>query len=205
MTEEQAIEFVTLNEYPDYEILNHYPFTIRRKDNKYVVKETINKSNGYPSVNLNGNKIDKHRIIAKQFISNDDPEHKTQVDHISKDRTDYHLSNLRWVSASENNRNASSRNGVKYEFVDDIPDDAIVITHYDMKKERRVFAEKEYYYYYNEETEEDIFYQRITDEVYRIMYINTAKGGRKFIVTRDVNHTKTKFYIHTFKQQYGLD
>ena len=205
MTEEQVIDFVTINEYPDYEILNQYPFTIRRKDNHYEVKERVNKSNGYPSVNLNGNKIDKHRIIAKQFISNDDPKHKTQVDHISKDRTDYHLSNLRWVSASENNRNASSRNGVKYEFVDDIPDDAIVITHYDMKKERRVFAEKEYYYYYNEETEEDIFYQRITDEVYRIMYINTAKGGRKFIVTRDVNHTKTTFYIHTFKQQYGLD
>ena len=75
MTEEQAIEFVTINEYPEYEILNQYPFTIRRKDNHYEVKERVNKSNGYPSVNLNGNKIDKHRIIAKQFISNDDREY----------------------------------------------------------------------------------------------------------------------------------
>ena len=203
MTEEQVIDFVTLNEYPDYEILNDFPYTIRRKDNHYVVKECINKSDGYVSVNINGNKINKHQIIAKQFLPN--PNNLPQVDHLNKDRSDYHLSNLRWVSVRENMRNKSSNNGVSYEFIDNIPDEAIVITHYDLKKERRVFAEKEYYYYYNEETEEDIFYQRITDEVYRIMYINTAKGGRKFIVTRDVNHTKTTFYIHTFKQQYGLD
>ena len=203
MTEQQAIEFVTINEYPDYEILNDFPYTIRRKDNHYEVKECINKSNGYASVCINSNKINKHQIIAKQFLPN--PNNLPQVDHLNKDRSDYHLSNLRWVSVRENMRNKSSNNGVSYEFIDNIPDEAIVITHYDLKKERRVFAEKEYYYYYNEETEEDIFYQRITDEVYRIMYINTAKGGRKFIVTRDVNHTKTTFYIHIFKQQYGLD
>ena len=203
MTEEQAIEFVTINEYPDYEILNDFPYTIRRKDNHYVVKECINKINGYASVCINSNKINKHQIIAKQFLPN--PNNLPQVDHLNKDRSDYHLSNLRWVSVRENMRNKSSNNGVSYEFIDNIPDEAIVITHYDLKKERRVFAEKEYYYYYNEETEEDIFYQRITDEVYRIMYINTAKGGRKFIVTRDINNKKTTFYIHIFKQQYGLD
>ena len=205
MTAEQAIEFISINEYQDYEILNQYPFTIRRKDNHYVVKETINKSNGYPSVNLNGNKIEKHRIIAKQFIPNDDPEHKKYVDHINKDRTDYHLENIRWCTSSDNNRNASKRNGVEYEFVSDIPEDAIVIDHYQMTKERREFNSKEYYYYFNEDTNEDIFYQRITDEVYRIMYINTAKGGRKCIITRDVNRKKIPLYIHSFKQQYGLD
>ena len=205
MAAEQAIEFISINEYQDYEILNQYPFTIRRKDNYYVVKETINKSNGYPSVNLNGNKINKHQIIAKQFIPNDDPEHKKYVDHINKDRTDYHLENIRWCTSSDNNRNASKRNGVEYEFVSDIPEDAIVIDHYQMTKERREFNEKEYYYYFNEDTNEDIFYQRITDEVYRIMYINTAKGGRKFIMTRDVNRKKTPLYIHSFKQQYSLD
>ena len=126
-------------------------------------------------------------------------------DYLQKDRTDYHLSNLCWVSASENSRNKSSNNGVSYEFVDEIPDVAIAITHYDMKKERRYFAENKYYYYYDEETEEDIFYEQITDEVYRIMHINTAKGGSKCIKTRDINNTRTTFYIHTFKQQYGLD
>ena len=102
-------------------------------------------------------------------------------------------------------RNASSRNGIAYEFIDNIPDDAIVITHYNLKKERRYFTENEYYYYYDDETKEDIFYQKITDEVYRIMHINTAKGGLKCIMTRDINHKKTTLYIRSFKQKYGLD
>ena len=203
MATEQAIEFIPLAQYPDYEILNAHPFTIRRKDNHYEVKERINKSNGYPSVCINGDKIDKHRIIAKQFIPN--PDNLKFIDHKNKDRTDYHLENLRWCTSSDNNKNATSRNGIVYEFVDDIPDDAIEITNYDMTKERREFNSREYYYYFDEEVGEDKFYQRITDDIYRVMYINTAKGGRKFIMTRDVNRKKTHLYIHTFKHQYGLD
>ena len=200
MTEEQVIDFVTLKDFEnDYEILNQYPFSIRRKKDHYVVKEFISKSNGYVQVNLSGKPYQKHRIIAKQFIPN--PNDLPFIDHISRDRTDYHLSNLRWVSASENNRNASGRHGVSYEFIDNIPDEAIVITHYDLRNERRYFAENKYYYYYDE----DIFYERITDDVYRVMHINTAKSGRKFIATRDINNKQTTFYIHTFKQQYGLD
>ncbi len=198
-----AIEFIPLAQYPDYEILNAHPFTIRRKDNHYEVKERINKSNGYPSVCINGNKINKHQIIAQQFIPN--PDNLKFIDHKNKDRTDYHLDNLRWCTSSDNNKNATSRNGIVYEFVDDIPDDAIEITNYDMTKERREFNSREYYYYFDEEVGEDKFYQRITDDIYRVMYINTAKGGRKFIMTRDVNRKKTHLYIHTFKHQYGLD
>ncbi len=135
MTEEQVIDFVTLKDFEnEYEILNQYPYTIRRKKDHYVVKESINKSNGYVQVNLSGKPYQKHRIIAKQFIPN--PNDLPFIDHISRDRTDYHLSNLRWVSASENNRNASGRHGVSYEFIDNIPDEAIVITHYDLKNER---------------------------------------------------------------------
>ena len=31
----------------DYEILNEYPYTIRRKDNEKEIKETIEKSDDY--------------------------------------------------------------------------------------------------------------------------------------------------------------
>ena len=201
MSSEQTIEFVPLK---DYEILNQYPFTIRRKDNHYVIKESINNS-GYPSVNLNCKKINKHIIVAKQFIPNDDPLNKTQIDHINKDRTDYHLSNLRYVTSSENNKNVTSKNGVEYEFIDNIPDDAIIITHYDTKNGRKIFKEGEYYYYRDDEVNKDIFYAKITDNLYRIMRINKTKNEKECICARDINHKQVTIYIHNFKYQYGLD
>ena len=204
MISEQAIEFVPLKDYPDYEILSQYPFTIRRKDNHYEVKEKINKSNGYPSVCINCDRIDKHRIIAKQFIPNDDPEHKKQVDHKNKDRTDYHLENLRWCTSSDNNKNVSSRNGIKYEFIDDIPDDAMVVDFYELKTERREFNENEYYYYYNQDTNEDIFYRRITDDVYRILHINKNKAGNKYVNIYDKNNKLTSMMINRFKIQHDI-
>jgi hypothetical protein len=44
-----------------------------------------------------------HRLLAEAFIPN--PENKPQVDHINRDRRDNSLSNLRWVTESENGRN----------------------------------------------------------------------------------------------------
>ena len=69
-------------------------------------------------------------MIAKQFILNDDPEHKTQVDHINHDRTDYHIDNLRWVTSSQNQLNKTSYNGVECEYVDDLPIDVVPIILY---------------------------------------------------------------------------
>ena len=56
-----------------------------------------------------------HKIVASAFLEN--PENKINVDHISRDRTNNHVNNLRWATASENaqNRSITSRNtsGVK--------------------------------------------------------------------------------------------
>ena len=41
-----------------------------------------------------------HRIVAKHFVAN--PEHKPYVDHIDRNVTNNHASNLRWVTDSEN-------------------------------------------------------------------------------------------------------
>ncbi|KAK8887163.1 hypothetical protein M9Y10_038201 [Tritrichomonas musculus] len=200
---EQIVDFVPLKDYEDkYEILNQYPFIIRRKSDKYVIKENINNA-GYPCVSLNAKKTPKHQIIAKQFIPN--PKNLPQIDHINHDRTDYHLENLRWTNQSENMKNVSSRNGVEYEFIDNIPDEAIEITHYSTTIERKEFNEKEYYYYFDEKANKDIFYQRITDKLYREMYINRTKSGRELIMTRDKNRKKVLVYIHTFKYQYNID
>ena len=66
----EAIDFVHLLDFNDYEILNVYPFTIRRKDTHRIVKESI-KTNGYKQVALNGKHYLLHRIIPLQFIHND--------------------------------------------------------------------------------------------------------------------------------------
>ena len=201
---EPVVEFVPLLNFEnDFEILNQYPFTIRKKSNHRVVSEYI-ESNGYFRLRLNQNKYLKHVLVAKQFITNDDPEHKTQVDHINHDRSDYHLSNLRWVSPTENQQNKSSHLSIKYEFVDDIPDEAMIIDFYETKTERREFEENKYYYYFDESNNEDKFYAKITDNIYKILHINTNKSGNEFVSLRDVENKTVGVYINRFKHQHDL-
>ena len=205
MEANQTVEFVPLNGFVDeYEILSVYPFTIRRKDNHYIVKDSLHKATGYITNKLNGKNYRKHRLIALQFLQNDDPINNDVVDHINHDKTDFHLSNLRWCSSNDNNFNKSSHYGVQYEFVDDIPDDALVVDFYNTKTERRRFEQKKYYYWFNEETNEDIFYGKIEEDVYRILHINTLKGGYQYVNMKDVDNRKVALMINRFKQQHDL-
>ena len=191
----------------DYEIQKEFPFVIKNKKTGRILKDTINKTLGYVQVKLNGKSVRKHVILAKQFIPNDDPEHKTQVDHISHDRADNRLQNLRWISPSENCRNrtvSTANTTIKYEFVDDIPDDVIVVDFYDTKTERREFEDGKYYYYHNETNDEDKFYGRITDNLYKILHINTNKSGNESIRLIDINNKPVSVYINRFKFQHDL-
>lgn len=45
-----------------------------------------------------------HRLVAKAFVPNDDPEHKTEVDHLDGDKTNNHADNLQWLSRAANIR-----------------------------------------------------------------------------------------------------
>ena len=203
-TSEVGMQFVDLIVDSDYEIATTYPFIIRRKRDGFIPKEYVDSSNGYVRLNLNGKMYYKHRLIAQQFIPNDDPEHKNQVDHINRDRTDYHIENLHWVDPRTNSFNRSSHKGVAYEFIDDIPDEAIEINYYDTKKERRRFNQHQYYYY--NDHGEDVFYSRISDDgLYRIMHINTLKNGSRFVGMKDINHKFVGVVINRFKYQYNIE
>lgn len=68
---------------------------------------------GYKTVALKKNGVFKHkllhRLLAQAFIPN--PEGKPEVNHIDYDRTNNSLSNLEWVTRSENQYHAVRKDG----------------------------------------------------------------------------------------------
>lgn len=203
--DESVVEFVPLLHFEDdYEILNHHPYTIRKKSNHYVLKETINNQDGYVQVMLNRKTYRKHRIIGIQFLENPDPINFDVIDHLNHDKTDNRLQNLRWTSQSSNIYNKSSNKGIQYNFIDDLPDEAVVVDFYETRTERREFDEGKYYYYHDESNNEDVFYGKITDDLYKVLHHNINKSGNEFVALRDINNRQVGVYINRYKFQHDL-
>ena len=185
------VEFVDLLGFADYEILNRYPFTIRRKDNKKVVSEW--NTDGYLRVRLNGKNYFKHRLIAEQFIPN--PNNYTEIDHINHNKTDYHLSNLRWISRSDNNRNRTLYNGITARYVDEIDSEALVCDYYETRTERYLF--RDYYYH------DGVFYYD-TGANYRVLNINSTRSDSPYVWMYDTDGNRIKVYINRFLDQHDM-
>lgn len=168
----------------DYEIFTEYPYPIRRKSDYEPIKEWVNC--GYVKIRLNRYSYLKHVIVAKQFIENDDPEHKTDVDHINHDKTDYSIENLQWVTHSDNCKNKSSHMNVKYEFVDELPEDCVIIDHYN----NHTFDEKIYF-----SVSEDKFYKEVAPSYYRIMHENIRTKRSPSVMIR----SSDKKLVHVSK------
>lgn len=83
-------------------------FSFRKGAVRKLVPVRTGSRKNYPAVELRGGKIFKlHRLVALSFIPN--PRGLPQVDHIDRDTENYAVSNLRWVTASENVRNTAPR------------------------------------------------------------------------------------------------
>ena len=178
----------------DYEIFSEYPYPLRRKGSDKIVSESID-SKGYVQCWMNGKNRQKHRVNALQFIENDDPVHKTCIDHIDHNRTNNHISNLRWVSYADNNKNKSSNHGVEYEYVDAIDDEAVQITDYG----KHHFE----FYYYVEADDSFYFYNGVN---YKKLHVNVMKNnGSTYVFAYNTENKKIKIYINKFKQLYGID
>ena len=177
----------------DYEICTEYPYQIRRKGSDKIIKESIHKTTGYIRCSLNCKQYYKHLIIAKQFIPNDAPEIKIQVDHINRIKTDNRVENLRWVSPSENCKNRNTK-GYKYEFVDQLPEDVIPVI---------LYKGIEFEDYYYSKSEDKFYYDNGIQ--YRIIHINKSGFGYKMFSARDITGKSRSIYVDKWKRDNGFD
>lgn len=112
-------EWKSIINYPNYEISNmgNCRNISTNKNLKYFIDHK-----GYKRYNLSvrdetriRKNIPIHRLVAIHFIPNS--ENKTEVDHIDNDKLNNSISNLRWVTTSENSRNRNSKKNTTSTYV----------------------------------------------------------------------------------------
>ena len=99
--------------------------------------------NGYLHLSIKYRKVNKHRLIAIQWIDNDDTETKIQIDHIDRNRLNNHISNLRWVTALENCKNRTKTIRQLNEYVEELPENAFEISEYNDYDFDRYYFDKD--------------------------------------------------------------
>ena len=101
-------EFKKIDGYDNYEISNLG--NVRNTNTGKILKPSKNNL-GYYHVVLYKDNIRKpfkiHRLIALYFIPN--PENLPCIDHIDQKKANNSISNLRWISISNNSRNITKR------------------------------------------------------------------------------------------------
>ncbi|KAA6355140.1 MAG: hypothetical protein EZS28_049333 [Streblomastix strix] len=177
-------QFVQLVVEPEFEITTTQPWRVRRIADGFM--PTISQStDGYVQVRLNQHTYKLHRLVALQFIPNDDPENKIQVDHRNHNRSDNSLTNLRWVTCSQNNLNKDQT------YLDDIDDESIVVNEYGNYQFENLYFHDDVFYFYN-------------GLKFKQLYINETKGGSHFICAVDINGMRRRIYYNKFKRLVGL-
>ena len=129
-------------------------------------------------------KFYKHKLVAKQWLNNVDTEHKTQVDHINRDKSDYHIYNLRWTTPSENNSNKQGYKGDVYKFEYALTYNVIMIKRYNGHDINNLYKMDGEYYVFDDEKN---IYQRVLKLV--------DKNNRPCIYVYDVNDEIVRIYL----------
>ena len=167
----------------DYEIEVEPPHRIRKRSNKRIVSQFVNKD--YVCVRLNGRKYLYHRILARHFIPN--PNNLPCVDHIDRNKTNNSIENLRWVSISDNNRNRTMRPYGRYEYLNTAPNDLIEITQYNDFE----YPANKYFLC----GENDSVVMRINEHKWQWL-AQTRHYGYLRINMRDINGRNHQIYMH---------
>lgn len=187
----------TLKGYSRYEINVQYPHYVRDKQKLNIIAIYV-ESNGYYRLNLQPDdkqhtpKPYQHDLIAKQWLYNDDVEHKAQVDHINRDRLDNHIYNLRWSTPSENNANKKGFAGDVYKFTSELAYDTSVEFYYDDEIEDLYIMDDEYYILIKDK------YVRLIKQVDKnnrqCIYIYNANCEIVRMYLDDVSHMKLTYH-----------
>ena len=139
---ESEQQFVTLAFDERYEISTTEPWNIRRIGKPNCLKQNL--SGGYLglSISYSGTQY-IHRLVALQFVPNDDPENKTYINHKNGNKRDNSISNLEWCTQSYNLSNRSKFKLQEAEFLEKMPNDAIEISSIDDYELRDYFFDCE--------------------------------------------------------------
>lgn len=80
---------------------------VRNKHTGRILTGSVN-NGGYRTVHIkhSDNPEFVHRLVAETFIENDDPIHKTDVNHKDGNKMNNNVDNLEWASRSENVKHA---------------------------------------------------------------------------------------------------
>ena len=165
------LEWIQLTHHPKYDISMTAPYQIRNHTTGYPLKQSTSYM-GYYQLSIDGKTCPIHRLVAEQFIHNDDPEHKTEVDHIDRNKINNTIENLRWVTHSENQGNKDTWGKQTSEYLDpaDInPDDMFQVG---------LLWDGIFYsrYYYN----------RAMDKL--LLHQYTDKDGEKYKIVKPIKH-----------------
>ena len=173
--------------YIDDQTLQIYSFKHKKYTEGRILRPDINKQ-GYIQYDfrINGKRkhMKLHHIIVKLFIDKNFDSTKFDVDHKNHNRQDNSIDNLAIVAHSENNRNMSSKNGVKFNYIDDIGEKLVI------NKEAGVYFSVDY----------DKFYMLINQTgKYKELHIYLNRG--KYPSIRYCYNNKNHFFsIDKFKK-----
>ena len=109
-------EFKKIDDYDNYEVSN---FGNVRNTNTNRILKPRKKREGYYYVGLCKNCTTTnfyiHRLVGYAFIPN--PENLREIDHINQDKANNSMSNLRWVSRSNNCRNKPKKQNTSSKYM----------------------------------------------------------------------------------------